>query len=228
MARSGRMFEIAQMLRTARAPLTAEVIAARLEVVKRTIYRDVAALQAAGVPIEGAAGLGYVMRSGFDLPPLMFTPEEIEAIIVGLSLIGRTGDAALEQAGRSVIAKIGEVLPKTAPPIRQTPLLVSSWHAIPETRVDLRRIRRAIRDDQKLSLRYSDADGTITERVVCPLALVYYIDGIILAAHCELRQDFRHFRNDRLLACEALPQDFKGKGPAMRQAWRQQHEVFSR
>lgn len=226
MARSSRMFEIIQMLRASRSPLTAEAIATRLEVTKRTVYRDIAALQATRVPIEGAAGIGYVMRSGFDLPPLMFTPEEMEAITVGLSLIGRTGDRSLEEAGTTAMAKISDVLPSSQPPIGETHLLVSSWHAIPDPTVDMRLLRRAIREERKLSFHYRDATGHETQRIVRPLAIVYYIDGVLLAGFCELRQDFRHFRHDRIASCETLDAEFRGQSAALRRMWRSSHDLF--
>lgn len=226
MARSSRMFEIIQMLRASRSPLTAEAIATRLEVTKRTVYRDIAALQATRVPIEGAAGIGYVMRSGFDLPPLMFTPEEMEAITVGLSLIGRTGDRSLEEAGTTAMAKISEVLPSSQPPIEETHLLVSSWHAIPDPTVGMRLLRRAIREERKLSFHYRDATGHETQRIVRPLAIVYYIDGVLLAGFCELRQDFRHFRHDRIANCQALDAEFRGQSAALRRMWRSSHDLF--
>ncbi|RWX78924.1 YafY family transcriptional regulator [Neorhizobium lilium] len=227
MPNPGRMFEVVQMLRASRFPLTADAIAARLEVTKRTVYRDIAALQVAGVPIEGAAGIGYVMRTGYDLPPLMFTPEEIEAISVGLSLIARTGDHSLGMAGKSVLSKIHAVRPTHQPSIDQTHLIVSPWHSIPAAHFDLRSLRRAIRDERKLRLHYRDGAGQFTERAVCPLAVVYYIDGILLAGFCELRQDFRHFRHDRIEACEPLDDFFKGNGDRLRKKWQQSHDLFS-
>ncbi len=226
MPNSGRMFEIVQLLRASRAPMTADQIAARLEVTKRTVYRDIAALQAARVPIEGAAGIGYVMRSGFDLPPLMFTPEEIEAITVGLSLISRTGDGSLQEAGDTVMAKIGAIRPAHEPPIDETHLLVSPWHAIPEAAVDLRVLRRAIREERRLRLVYRDGEDVITTRTVRPIAVIYYIEGILLATYCELRQDFRHFRHDRIRSCEPLDSTFAGESAALRKAWRASRDLF--
>src|SRR5215470_19763004 len=128
MGRSNRMFEVIQVLRAARKPLTAQEIAERLEVNKRTIYRDIAALQAMRIPIEGEAGVGYVMRRGFDLPPLMFDADEVEAIVVGLALLRRTGDAGLQMAAESVAAKIADVLPiEAGQAMRRNALTVSGW-----------------------------------------------------------------------------------------------------
>lgn len=227
MPNSGRMFEIVQLLRSARSPLTAEVMAERLEVTKRTIYRDVAALQVAGVPIDGAAGIGYIMRCGYDLPPLMFTPEEIDAITVGLALIGRTGDRSLETAGASAAAKIEEVAaPHGAIAAEDRWLFASPWHAIPDPKIDMRILRTAIRQERKLRIGYRDGSGNATERTLLPLALLYYIDGVILAGFCELRQDFRHFRHDRITSCEMTADCFSNDAVKLRQKWRLLPDFF--
>ena len=130
MSRSNRLFEIIQLLRAARKPLTAHGLAEALEVGSRTIYRDIAALQAMRVPIAGEAGIGYVMRAGFDLPPLMFTTEEVEAIVVGLALLKRTGDVGLQGAAETIGAKIAAVLPGDRDgDLTDLPFYVSSWGA---------------------------------------------------------------------------------------------------
>ncbi len=226
MSRSVRMFEIIQLLRSADAPLTANDIASMLEVTKRTIYRDIAALQAMRVPIEGEAGVGYVMRPGFDLPPLMFTAEEVEAIVVGLALLGRTGDAGLQSASASAGQKIGAVLPGDGEPdLKDWPFYASSWNAIPQSRVDLRVLRRAVREEEKVRLTYSNAEGKRTQRTVLPLALLYYIEVVVLAAWCELRSDFRHFRVDRIVDCRPIDGRFAGLGKNLRAKWREQHRL---
>jgi predicted DNA-binding transcriptional regulator YafY len=228
MSRSGRLFEIIHILRSANAPIPAHAIADALEVTKRTIYRDIVTLQAMRVPIEGEAGVGYIMRAGFDLPPLMFTPDEVEAIVVGLSLLGRTGDVDLQASAFRVIQKIASVLPDTADGrLDGSPLHVSHWNAIPPAEVDYRVMRQAIREERKLQLRYQDAEARSTERTVLPIALVYYVDSVILAAWCELRGDFRHFRMDRIKVCQPTVDVFKDEGEPLRAAWRMQHALFS-
>ncbi|MBV9752298.1 MAG: YafY family transcriptional regulator [Hyphomicrobiales bacterium] len=226
--RSLRLFEIIQILRCACAPVTARSLADRLEVTQRTIYRDIVTLQATGTPIDGAAGIGYVMRAGYNLPPLMFTADEIEAIVVGLSLVGRTGDVGLQTAASHVSGKIAGVLPDGAEEsLEGTSLFVSRWNAVPVSQVDHRLMRRAIREEEKLRLQYQDAQKRETDRTVRPLALVYYIDSVILAAWCELRKNFRHFRLDRMLACASTGEAFKGEGRHMRTEWRSAHQLFS-
>ena len=202
MRRTDRFFEIIQLLRSTSRPLTARRIAEDLETSSRTIYRDIAALQSMRVPIEGEAGVGYVMRSGFDLPPLMFSAEETEAIMVGLALVKRTGDVGLQRSALSVGRKIAHVLPtEQRTPIVNGALKVAPWEAIPPSRIDLRSTRDAIRNEEKLQITYCDLEDTRTDRRVWPLAIIYYIELIVLAAWCELREDFRHFRADRITAC---------------------------
>lgn len=226
--RSHRLFEIIQSLRTARAPVTAGALARQMEVTKRTIYRDIVTLQASGVPIEGAAGLGYVLRAGYNLPPLMFSAEEVEAIAVGLSLIGRTGDAGLLAAAARVASKVRAVVPSPASaPLDVPTLLVSHWNEVPTAGTDYRLLRQAIRDERKLSLHYADAQGRLSERIVRPVALIYYVDSALLAAWCELRADFRHFRIDRMQACQPLDTDFKGMGASLRETWQARHQPFA-
>lgn len=225
MGRSNRMFEVIQVLRGTRKALTAQDLAERLEVNKRTIYRDIFALQAMRIPIEGEAGIGYVMRRGFDLPPLMFDVDEIEAIVVGLALLRRTGDAGLQMAAASVGTKIAEVLPQdSGNSIDIRTLHVSTWGAsVPG--IDMKAVRRAIRDERKLRLGYLDAGNQPTQRVVRPIALVYYVEVAVLAAWCELRDDFRHFRVDRIASLKLLAECFAGHGNGLRSLWEQTRPV---
>lgn len=223
MSRSTRLFEIIQILRHAEAPVTAQAMADVLEVAKRTIYRDIASLQAMRVPIDGAAGIGYVLRAGFDLPPLMFTSEEMEAIVVGLALLGRTGDRGLECAAERAASKISDVLPSdTQPPAS---LRVSRWNRIPNSSIDAGGLRRFIREEAELNFTYLDLKDRRTTRKVRPLALIYYIDVVVLAAWCELRQAFRHFRVERIEACQPTGNRFAGLGAALREAWERESEM---
>lgn len=220
MRRTTRLFEIIQMLRSARGPVTAEAIAETLEVTKRTIYRDIASLQAVAVPIQGEAGIGYIMRAGYDLPPLMLSEEEVEAVVVALSLLSRTGDKGLKAAAESVHGKIAAILPSEARrPIDQVSLYAPAWGVTEPENVDLGLVRRAIRDEQKLRLDYADEQGRPSERIVRPIAVIYYVETIHIAAWCELRQGFRHFRADRIRTCTPLDARFTGEGAKLRTAW---------
>ena len=220
MRKASRLFEIIQILRLARRPVTAAVIAERLEVTVRSIYRDIAALQTMQVPIEGGRGIGYILRPGFDLPPLMFSIEEMEAIVLALALLERTGDVELTQAARQVSQKIAGAVPA---PLRQAldRQALHAWGApIPATAAaDLAGIRRAIRDEETLAIVYRDELGRMTERAIRPIALIYYSQSANVVAWCELRQAIRNFRSDRIENCETTGRFFKGGGEALRALW---------
>ncbi len=213
MARSERFFEIIQILRSASAPVKAADLSAELEVSKRTVYRDIATLQAMRTPIYGEAGIGYVMRRGYDLPPVNFNEDEAEAITIGLSMIARTGDAHLLAAAKRAARKLGEAAPQT------DTLIASSWGADMPAHADPYLIRRAIRSETKLRIGYCDAKGDDSNRIIWPLILIYYADNTMLVAWCDLRNDFRHFRLDRMTGCTAIAEQFTGKGPALRATW---------
>lgn len=205
MRRADRLFDIIAMMRAARRPVTAAALAAELEVAPRTIYRDIATLQARHVPIEGAAGIGYVLRAGFDLPPLMFTTEEAEAIAIGARLLRRTGDPALQAAANRVLSKIMGIVGDTLHAYLADPRFFVSDHGarVPAT-ADLAAVRRAIRDARKLRITYADGQGRDTARTIWPIGLAYYVQATLVYAWCELRADYRHFRADRITAFEVL------------------------
>jgi predicted DNA-binding transcriptional regulator YafY len=220
MRRSDRLFDIIQRLRTARTPLTASVIAAELEVTPRTIYRDIAALQGSRVPIEGAAGVGYILRRGYDLPPLMFTADEVEAVVVGMRLLRRTRDPGLQQAAASVLSKLISVLPE---PLRASvdaaPFHVSEGDARVSGAVNLADLRVAIREANKLRIIYRDGSGAASERVIRPVAIEYYVEVTLVCAWCELRHDYRHFRTDRIEASAVLAESFAADRKRLLAGW---------
>ena len=213
MSRSTRMFEIIQILRNAKKPRTAQHIAEELEVTKRTVYRDIAALQAMRVPVEGEAGIGYVMRSGYDLPPINFDVEEAEAITVGLAMIARTGDRGLNRAARSAAQKLTD-----STRLSET-LFASTWGVEEPAIIDLTTVRKAIREDRKLRIGYRNAEGTETRRTIWPIAIAYHSEAIVIAAWCELRKSLRHFRPDRVSEYQELDDGFIGQGDRLRQEW---------
>jgi predicted DNA-binding transcriptional regulator YafY len=213
MSKSTRMFEIIQMLRAASNPVLAQEMAEALEVSVRTIYRDIASLQAQQTPIYGEAGIGYVMRKGYDLPPLNLDVEEAEAIAIGLSLIARIGDPDLWRAAGRASRKLVGVAPGTRN-------LVASSSGIDATEaVNLRKLRHAIRDERKIALSYRDISERDTDRVIWPIVLIYYVDAVMVAGWCELRQAFRHFRLDRVQRWNILEDEFAGKGAALLEEW---------
>ena len=208
--RADRLFDILRILRAAQRAVTAASIADELEVTVRTVYRDVATLQARRVPIEGAAGIGYVLRRGFELPPLMFTEDEAEAIAVGVRMLARTGDPGLQKAAESVLSKVSLVVPD---PLREylsaTPVYVSKSGAPMPQRRDLpATIRHAIRERRKVRIAYRDENGRQTDRVIQPFAVAYYVEATLICAWCELRNDIRHFRTDRVVSADVLDEGF--------------------
>jgi predicted DNA-binding transcriptional regulator YafY len=220
MRRADRLFDIIQSLRGTQAPLTAAALAERLEVTPRTIYRDVAALQASRVPIEGAPGLGYVLRRGFDLPPLMFTAEEADAIAIGVRLLRRLRDAKLQEAAESVLGKLAAVVPAPLQPqLVDAPVYISEGSTPEPQGVDPAALRAAIREGHKVRISYRDEAGHATARTVWPVAMAYYVDVTVLAAWCELRSDFRHFRVDRITEATALDEPIPGDRHKLLARW---------
>ena len=205
MRRADRLFQIVQILRRRRLT-TARHLAECLAISERTVYRDIRDLSASGVPIEGEAGVGYRLR-GFELPPLMFTREEVEALVLGARIVQAWTDPELARAAAEALAKIEAALPRDRSHfVRGTPLFAPADHWRDEVTTELfSRLREAIRDSRKAHFRYTDAGGTASERTVRPLGLSFYGPIWILAAWCELRQDFRAFRLDRMRGLEVLP-----------------------
>jgi len=198
MARTDRLFELIQLLRSSRTTRTAANLADELEVSIRTVYRDISLLQSLRVPIEGEAGIGYMMRNGYDLPPLMFNAEELEAITFGLAMIGQRGGRAMNKSALSAMRKIENVLPATV----SAPTVPGTVHFSQDDvrTAHLEVVRTAIQDSCYLDLVYESADGDVSQRTVLPLALIFFPTATVTAAWCELREDFRHFRIDRILS----------------------------
>jgi predicted DNA-binding transcriptional regulator YafY len=198
MRRADRLFEIIQHMRR-KPTVKARELSESLEVSERTIYRDVRDLMASGVPIEGEAGVGYVLRAGFDLPPLMFKEQEIEALVLGARIVESWADAELAEAATDAIAKIEAVIPDQLKVyMANTALLAPCAHYMAPISFDLAELRRAVRNRLKVSFRYTDVLQQGSERTVRPLSLAYFGPVWILAAWCELRDDFRTFRLDRI------------------------------
>lgn len=222
MRRADRLFQIIQVLRrSSRRPITADAIAAELETSKRTIYRDIATLMAQRVPIRGEAGIGYVLDNGFDLPPLMLTTDEIEAAVLGAQWVAGRGDPALARAANDLIAKIAATVPETLRPFVLEPAVATppAWAVTPDL-VDTARLRAWSQQGRKLRLSYADSAGSATERVVWPF-LVGYRDALrVIIAWCELREDFRMFRTDRVQSIDFLDDRYAARPSALRAGWR--------
>jgi predicted DNA-binding transcriptional regulator YafY len=220
MRRADRLFDIIRILRAASRPVTAATLAAQLEVTARTVYRDIATLQARRVPIEGAAGLGYILRPGFDLPPLMFTAEELDAVALGARLVRRIRDSKLQAAADSVLSKVLGVLPDgLRAHLDAPPFYVSAGSAQPAEGIDLAAARRAIRETRKMRIAYVNETGVRSERVIWPIAMAYYVDVTLIGAWCELRTDYRNFRVDRIAAAQVLDERFPADNGRLFAEW---------
>jgi len=205
--RADRLFRLLLELRRGRI-VTARRLAERLEVSERTVYRLVSDLSSAGVPIEGEAGVGYRLKD-FDLPPLMFEREEVEAMVLGARMVESAGDGELARAAGRALAKIESVLPRERSHlVAETRIYVPARGEPPAERLPLSALRGAVRDRAKLWVHYRDEKGSETRRILWPLALAFYSPVWLLVAWCELREDFRTFRADRILALETLAARF--------------------
>ncbi|WP_433936719.1 helix-turn-helix transcriptional regulator [Sorangium cellulosum] len=221
MRRADRLFQIVQILRRKRGPVTAAALAEELETSRRTVYRDVADLLAQRVPIRGEAGTGYVLERGFDMPPLMLTPDEIEVAVLGAQWVSHRGDAALRRAAQDLIAKIAATVPERLRAFVLEPVTGAPppLDPAPDT-LDMAEVRAAIRAGRKIALRYRDEQERESERVVWPVVVGYFESRRILVAWCELRQGFRSFRTDRVVAATFLKEPYGERPSALRARWR--------
>ena len=220
MSRTHRLFDLLQMLRARRRPVSGAELAREAGISLRTLYRDIAALQALGAGIDGEAGVGYVLKPGFLLPPLMFSALEIQALTLGLRWVGRRTDAELALAARNVTAKVGAVLPADLrAQMEDDALLVAPARALPQP-VPLALLRRALGEERKLAISYADEKGARTRRVVWPVTLGFFDMTRILVAWCELRRDFRHFRTDRIAAADVLAERTPRPRRTLMKEWR--------
>jgi predicted DNA-binding transcriptional regulator YafY len=209
MRRADRLFQIVNVLRRRRTATTAARLAERLGVSERTVYRDVRDLILAGTPIDGEAGVGYRIRPGYDLPPLMFDRDEIQALVLGARIVRRFGDPALARASDAILAKVAAIIPADlAPLLAETPLFVPSTIGAARSADALTVAREALTARRKLALSYATPDGAATTRTVRPLGIFFWGRTWTLAAWCELRQDFRNFRLDRVAASTMLEVSF--------------------
>jgi predicted DNA-binding transcriptional regulator YafY len=222
MRRADRLFQIIQVLRRTRKPLTADAIAAELETSKRTIYRDIATLIGQRVPIRGEAGMGYILEKGFDLPPLMLTPDEIEAAVLGAQWVAGHADPVLSRAAQDLIAKIADTVPERLRPFVLEPASRArpGWNREPD-RIDMPRTRAHIHEGKKIALCYRDEHGRDSERTIWPIAIGYHEAVRLLAAWCELRKDFRSFRTDRVVDAVYLDEKYPERRDILKAKWRQ-------
>ena len=221
MTRAARLIDLVQILRRHRRPVAGATLAAELGVSLRTLYRDVVTLQAQGAPIEGEAGVGYLLRPGFLLPPLMFGDDEIEALALGARWVAEHGDPRLARAARDAVARIEAVLPADLRDrLDDAGLWIGPSKERPPEPIDADLLRRAIREEKKLDLAYADAEGRPSRRIVWPIALAFFERVRILVAWCELRDGFRHFRLDRMSEARLLDGHYPRRRRTLVRDWR--------
>ena len=228
MARSQRLLELIQVLRRHRQPVSGQALADELSVSLRTVYRDIQTLIGQGATIDGEAGLGFVLRPGFVLPPLMFSDEELEALVLGLRWVAQRTDASFEHAAMNALAKIAAVLPDDLRNNVEGIGLIAIPSRDADARHDLAPIRAAIRSEQMVVLDYADVKGEHTRRTVWPIALAFFESSRVLAAWCELRQDFRHFRIDRIIALHETGQRYPQRRRVLMKQWREIEKIAVR
>ena len=226
MRRADRLFRVIQILRRSRRPVTAASIAIELDVSVRSVYRDIANLIEQGVPIRGEVGVGYVVDRTYDMPPLMLTPEELEAAVLGAKWVAERGDPTLARTARDLLSKITAAIPSSLQTFINEPTLSAPENHFPiNDGLDLAKTRSWIRAGKKIRIRYRDEHGHSTDRIVWPVIIGYAEGARLLAAWCELRSDFRHFRTDRIMAAAFLDAAHEFTFPALRRKWERYMET---
>jgi predicted DNA-binding transcriptional regulator YafY len=224
--KAGRLLRLLQTLHRYRYPVIGKDLADELGVSLRTLYRDIAVLTAQGAHIDGSPGVGYRLRPGFLLPPLSLTQEEIEALVLGSRWVSRNADPELQEAAGDLLAKVEAVLPaELRQEMASSGLLVGPPPKTPMRDRDLALLRKAIRTQSKLKIRYEDLGGEETRRIVWPFALAYFDRALLLIAWCELRQDYRHFRTDRMREFSLLTDRYPRPRRALLEEWRKRNDV---
>jgi predicted DNA-binding transcriptional regulator YafY len=225
-SRTSRLFLLLDALRGHRRPVTATQLAEGLSVSLRTIYRDIGTLIELGAPIDGEAGVGYVLRTGFFLPPLMFNEDELEALVLGARWVEHQGDAGLARAAGTALAKIATASPRD---LRDGLADAGLWAPVfkePSPVVlPLQPIREAIRKEHKVRIAYVNETGVATERIVWPIALAFLDKVQMMAAWCELRDGFRHFRADRISQFTSLRLRYPTRRVALVKQWRTEQRI---
>jgi len=228
LSRTQRLFDLLQLLRQHRYPISGKQLAEKLHISLRTLYRDISTLQAQGAAIMGEPGLGYVLRPGFILPPLMFSEEEIEALVLGSRWVARRADKKLQLAATNALAKISAVLTdELRHQLDISGLLIGPTKTAPakDTHEDEALIRHAIRKEYKLQMTYIDVKNDQSERVIWPLALGFFEEMHVIVAWCELREDFRHFRTDRIVKLTTIETRYPQRRQGLLKKWREIHHI---
>lgn len=226
MSRAQRLLDLIQALRGHRRAVAGAVLAEELGVSLRTLYRDIETLKAQGAHIDGEAGVGYVLRPGFMLPPLMFSEEEIEALVLGSRWVSERADGGLGKAAHNVLAKIGAVLPDDLKDsIAASGMLIGPGDPISAGDAELAAIREAIRSERKMRIGYADEHGAATQRTIWPVALAFFDRVRVVVGWCELRAGFRHFRTDRIAILDVTADRYPRRRASLFKEWRTERNL---
>jgi predicted DNA-binding transcriptional regulator YafY len=225
MSRAQRLLDLIQILRRHRFPAAGTTLADELGISLRTLYRDIDTLKAQGAHIDGEPGVGYILRPGFMLPPLMFSEEEIEALVLGGRWVAAQTDEPLGKAARNALSKIAAVLPDDLQRSLETSSLLVPFQRPAAGDTELPTIREAIRTERKLRITYSDEQENRTRRTIWPFALGFFEHIRMVAAWCEMRQDYRHFRTDRIRSLKITGSRYPRRRLAMLQEWRSRDSI---
>lgn len=205
-SRAERLLNLIEEFRRRRRPVSGEELAQALGVSIRTLYRDISSLRSLGADIIGEGGIGFVMRAGFLLPPVMFTPEEVDALILGSRWVADKADKPLAEAARKAMARLSAIMPEElVDRVDAQYLAVAPSGSLREETIDMALVRRAIHQERKLQIQYTDANGKSSERIIWPFQLGYYSGGRLISAWCEMREGIRHFRSDRIQSLCEMP-----------------------
>jgi predicted DNA-binding transcriptional regulator YafY len=222
MSRAERLLNLIEEFRHRRVAVSGDELARASGVSIRTLYRDIASLRALGAGIEGEPGVGYVLRSGFLLPPVMFTVEEVDALILGSRLVVDRGDGKLAEAARKAMARLTAIMPSALVGQVDAQYLVTTPtdYAQRET-IDMAAVRRAIHLERKLRIQYRDAKGKTSGRVIWPFLLIYFDGGLMISAWCEMREGIRHFRTDRIESIAEISTRYPRRRHELIKLWRE-------
>jgi predicted DNA-binding transcriptional regulator YafY len=222
MSRAERLLNLIEEFRRRRIPVSGDDLAQTLSVSIRTLYRDIASLRALGADIQGEPGVGYVLRSGFLLPPVMFTVEEVDALILGSRLVAERADQPLAAAARKAMARLTAVMPNAlVDRVDAQSLIVMPSAHIQQATIDMAIVRRAIHLERKLHIHYSDAKNAKSDRIIWPFLLIYFDGGLLISAWCETRQGIRHFQTDRIASLSELPTRYPRRRHDLIKLWRE-------
>ena len=222
MRRTERLFQIIQILRSTRSPITGRELAEELEISIRTLYRDMAELTAQRVPITGEAGTGYVLDDGYDMPPLMLTADELEAAALGAAWVAQEADPTLARAARDLVSKLSEAIPMELRPIilDSSSKYIQTRSAVTE-KFDSALLRHAIREGYRLQLSYTARDDVTTDRIIWPLLIAFLDRSRYIVGWCETREDYRHFKTDRVKELKVLGEKYRGRRAALIKGWQE-------